>query len=463
MNELIRIDNLIAEVDGIKMLNDFNWIINQGNVQGIYVPKGSVKNVLSDILSGLHLPLSGNFYHMDRLMGYAEITRKIYTIGPQSKLVERLSIANNIFVIREGFSEQLLEDKALDQQAERLFRELDIQLSSDKLIGDLSRFEKVLVELVKAVGLGRELIVLKDCASFLSEVELEKLGDIVRYLATCGCTFLYIDSFVEMLSKLTDQVVWVKRGRNKWVFEGDIPEFLLAAEHGFDEPSDLSQSKDCVMEFRNLKIMHKAVLNLKVHRGEVINIIDRKGHSLDIIRMAICGEAKLMDDSILLEGKAFHVPNMDKAVDAGVAYINDNPTQTMLIPDLSAIDNLCYVVSRKIKGFWMRKRYKESVLERYQRKFNALNDMAYIDQMSIYDRQKLVYYKWHVYHPKIIFIYRPFSSIDRELHQLTYELIRELTSIGIAVVLLTTNETDMKIDCKRYEIESKKSPFFSKE
>ena len=462
MKELIRIDNLIAEIDGIKMLNDFYLSINVGCINGIYVPKGSVKNVLSDILSGHHLPLSGDFFYRDNPIAYKDLVGKIYTIGPQSKLIEGLSIANNIFVIREGFREQLLEDKALDKQADRLFRELNMNLNSAKSIRDLSRFEKVLVELVKALALGRELIILKDCSSFLSANELESLGHIIRSLSGQRPSFIYLDSFIEVLSNLSDRVIWIKRGRNKWVFEHHIPEFLLKESHEFSEENNRTQSEEVVMAFDDLEVMDNIYLNLKIHKGEIVNIIDRQGLSLDRIKEAVFGEKIEEKERVYLEQKPLKTMGMVGAIDKGIGYINDNPTQTMLIQDISALDNLSYIVSRKVKGFWFHKRYKESILNRYRHKFKHLDSVVYIDQLSIYDRQRLVYYKWHVYQPKVMFIYRPFSSIDRDLHQLTYELIKSLISIGTAVILLTTNETDMKINCKRYEIESKKSPLFSK-
>lgn len=463
MKELIRIDNLIAEIDGIKMLNDFHLVVHSGHINGIYVAKGSVKTVLADILSGEHVPLSGDFFYKDQALDYRRLVQKIYTIGPQSKLIEGLSIANNIFVIREGFREQLLEDTALNKQADRLFKDHKIPLTSDKSISELSRLEKVLVELVKAVGLGRELIVLQDCASFLSEVELEILEEVVRSLSDRGSTFIYIDSFIEMLGKLSDQVIWLKGGRNKWLFKGDIPDFMLLDTQKFNGSGQGIQSQACVMTFKDLELVGDNYLNLSIHKGEVVNIIDRQGHSLDIIRGAVFGESHSNSSSIFLEGQPLKVKNMADAVNRGMGYINDKPTKSMLIQDISALDNLCYIVSRKVKGFWMQRRYKENILNRYKDKFKELDDTVYIDQLSIYDRQRLVYYKWHVYQPKIMFIYRPFSSIDKDLHQLTYDLIRELTRLGTAVVLLTTNETDMKIGCKRYEIESKKSPLFSKE
>jgi ribose transport system ATP-binding protein len=462
MEEIIRIDNLIAEVNNIRMLSGFHMAVNNASVQGLYIPKGSVKNALGDILRGAHLPISGDFFYRDKGITYDDFVKKIYMIEPKSKLIEDLSVANNIFVIREGFSEQILEDRSLNRQAERLFVELKVELSTLKTVKELTRFEKVLVELVKAVGLGRELIVLKDCASFLSEIELEKLGEVVNRLAEGGCSFVYMDSFIEMLNKLTRQIVWVKHGRNKWIFQDTIPQFMLERVHEFSVSLEAYESRKCVMEFNNLTTSKGQQFDLKIYEGEIINIIDCQGHYLDLIRQAVCGEIKLGNHNILLEGVPFSSRNMSDTVDLGVGYINDNPTQTMLIKDMSALDNLCYIVSRKIKGFWMQKRFKNSILLRYQDKFELLDESVYIEDLSIYDRQRLVYYKWHVYKPKVMFIYRPFSSIDRDLHQLTYELITEFTKLGTAIILLTTNETDMKIDCRRYDLKTKKNPLFSK-
>lgn len=449
-HEIFRIENLVTEINGIETLSDFHLAINRGDLKGIYISQGNLKLSLVEVLSGKGQLLKGDFYIEDQPISFMDLTKYVYVIESKSKLIDSMSIANNIFIIRDGIAEQFLEDRILDGQVNDLLKKLELNIPVLKDVSKLTVYEKVIIEIVKAIGLGRKVILFKDLSSFLTDSELIRLNDVVRRLSDNHCSFLYVDSFLEVLEKMTDTIVWLKDGRNKWEFKEDLSDLLKNEKIDTDKNSKETENIDPIFSLEG------SGLCIKASEGEIININDPQGYVLEQIIKTIQGQSHLVSFTLTLDGKDVAFKSSEDAVNKGVGFISDNPTKSMLIPHLNALDNLSYIVERKIKWFWMFKRYRLSILKHYEEKFEALSQDVYIDQLSIYDRQRLVYYKWHVYKPKVLFVYRPFTSIDQELRQLTYDLIKELSEAGITVILLTNNISEMKIAGRRFRVNSKK-------
>ena len=67
---------------------------------------------------------------------------------------------------------------------------MDIPLNKD--VEKLSTFERIIVELLRAVIMGYHLIVLDEVGALVSDDELKKLHGIIRRYVKKGFSFLYI-------------------------------------------------------------------------------------------------------------------------------------------------------------------------------------------------------------------------------------------------------------------------------
>jgi ribose transport system ATP-binding protein len=71
---------------------------------------------------------------------------------------------------------------------------------------------------------------------------------------------------------------------------------------------------------------------------------------------------------------------------------------------------------------------------------------------------KLVHFKWFLYKPKVIVFVKPFSEVDIHLQEITLEMIRKIKAIGIAVIILIANFSELnKIEGETIFIKGGKS------
>lgn len=115
--------------------------------------------------------------------------------------------------------------------------------------------------------------------------------------------------------------------------------------------------------------------------------------------------------------------NVWQALDQKIAFIVENPADTMLFPDFTAIENLCYPSSRKTPYFWINPNYLSSCLHEYSPFFDSGVLDQYPGNMSTQDLHKLVYCRWHLYNPSLVVCVKPFSSVDKNLEEISVYFI----------------------------------------
>jgi ABC-type sugar transport system ATPase subunit len=91
----------------------------------------------------------------------------------------------------------------------------------------------------------------------------------------------------------------------------------------------------------------------------------------------------------------------------------------------------------------MNSKYRKSCIDNYEGFFSKGALSARTESLSIYDQQKLVYLKWHLYNPKVVVCTRPFSSIDVELREITSEMMELLLEKGIGILVLASNYSEI--------------------
>ena len=130
-----------------------------------------------------NLPLHyGYVYYQEKMVNHWRFPtmkyNRISVIQNRSCLAEGLTVADNVFVLRQGFRKRIVQPKVLRQQLQPFLEEIGVEISSDAYVDELSAFERLVVELLKAVVAGNRLIVMDDIGTFVSDRELKKLHEI---------------------------------------------------------------------------------------------------------------------------------------------------------------------------------------------------------------------------------------------------------------------------------------------
>ena len=465
--ELLRLESIGFGKHEQNTLNDFSMALYQGEILGVLSDHAVEKNDLVGVIAGRLKANSGRLYLGNEPSPFEEADkirhRKVGIIHAAKTLVDDLSISENIFVIRKGFKAQIINSRLLNMQTQRLIDEFGLSISAKSTARNLSAVERCSVEIMKAIALGARIVILQDLSSFLSDFEVEQLLRLVARLKQKELGFLIVDSSVRHLSTYADRVVVIKKGRNFWTFgHGEVNEQVMKscfqheqADNSADQSSESNPQRSKVLVFDDVRSGALDRLSFALYQGEELCIFDQEGVGIDEIKALLCGDQHADSGQILVDGERLNARNVWQALDQKIAFVVENPADTMLFPDFTALENLCYPSSKKAATFWLNPIYMDSCLREYGQYFAPGVLKKYPYELSSQDIHKLIYCRWHLFNPHLVVCVKPFSSVEKSLEEISSFFIGLLLKKGIAVLILTSNASEADIPCRKIVLNPK--------
>ena len=185
--EILRLERVTRITDGVTQLDNMNLHIFQGENMGLECINSHGKEALVRLICQ-NLPIHyGYVYFQEQLVNNYEHSsmgmNRVSDIEQRSRLVEDLTVADNIFVLRRGFKKYLIEPRVLERQLRRFTDDFGVEIDAGAPVSQLSFFEKCVVELLRAVVTGVKLVVIRDISNFISAADLVKIHRLLRHCA----------------------------------------------------------------------------------------------------------------------------------------------------------------------------------------------------------------------------------------------------------------------------------------
>lgn len=385
---------------------------------------------------------------------------RVCIISQKNRLIPDLTVADNLFVLRKGFRQRILNAHLLSQQTRKILEHAGIEIEPDRLVSTLNVFERISIELVKAVIQRCRLIVFDEISSVLSARDVLRLRDMMRYYAGQGLSFLYIGNHHEELTVLCDRIMIMQYGRiSKNIYDTAMPDKdiihiagpsrLLERYLQIMDPSEGElkqeppiQTKSAALEFCGVTGTYLKNLSFAVQPGECIALLDRSTPPVEDIMNILTGQNREWSGEIVCGGKHFSHSHRIRLLDDSIGIIQEYAHRSMIFPHLTFMENLCVMSDRKIRNVFLQNRVRKSVRREYQKVFGSLMDETDMAQVTKETKYTLVYYRYLMLNPKVVFCIQPFSGADVRLRMHIQELISRLKARGIAVVIVTAGLTD---------------------
>lgn len=451
----MRLDNIVSSARGHPTLDGLSLSLYQGEMLGVFAQHLRIKRDLAHLIVGRKGADSGRLYFHGQPCPFNEVNpqrlRQAGLISSVSTLIQDLSVAENIFVMRRGVQAQIIDRALIRAQTRHIMQEYGLPIDPDVLARKLSAADGCRLEIVKAVVLGARVVVLQDLSGFLSDFDMQTVIDFLDRLKAKGVGVLMVDSSDSHLRRYADRTVVLKNGRNFWEFKPEelTPanlEACFADTHRYrplppqDTPADSRQPP--VLVFDHVPLGSLGAVSFKLHRGEQLCIVDPSGRGIEDIKALLSGEQQPAHGQIRLDGTVYRCKNVWGALDQKVAFVVENPTDAMVFPDLTALENLCLPASNKVQNFWLNPKNMASCAQEYQHFFEPGALRRYPNELSRQDRHRLVYCRWHLFNPKVLVCMKPFNSAEKWLEDISSYFLEQLMGRGVAVLVLSSTAPD---------------------
>jgi ribose transport system ATP-binding protein len=458
--DAVRMTGVSKSFGGIKALQGADLVLARGEIHALLGENGAGKSTILKILCGVEKPDSGMIEidgrRFDALTPETARRAGIAMIFQEMSLVPTLSVAQNIFLTREARDGLgLIDDRESTRRAAALFEELGVDVDPMATVGDLGAGQRQLTEIVKATSRQARILILDEPTSALSAAEVDRLFAFLRRLKADGVSIIYVSHRMDEIMRIADRATILRDGRH--VIAAPLSELTLEAiighiigrrARGF---SDLVRHDavlgEPLLELENVSGVHKPKdVSLAVHRGEVVGVAGLLGSGRSSLARLIFGIEPLVAGRIRVRGRPVDIRRPGDAIANRIALVPEDRARQGLVAQHSVASNIALpVLDRLSRRSWLPPGRAQRLAERQigELRIRTGSSASAVRTLSGGNQQKVVVAKWLAAEPEILVLDEPTAGIDIGSKAEIITLVRELARQGKAILLISSELTEL--------------------
>ena len=439
---------------GVQALTGVDFDVRAGEVHALVGENGAGKSTLVKILAGAIAADAGTIEIAGTPVKITNPRRAeelgISIIYQEFNLVPSLSVAENVLLGREPVRGIAIDSAAMRARTTAILSRLGVTLPVDAEVRSLSVAQQQMVEIAKALSVNARVIFMDEPSAALTELEVDKLFDIIRTLARDGVGVVYISHRMEEIFAIADRITVFRDGRHvqtgdtKQYTSDDVIRLMVGRSleaHFPALPPDPPRDGP-VLSVRGASSPGRLEdVSLDLYPGEILGIAGLVGAGRTSLLRAICGADPLPSGTVELEGKQLRLRGPHDAIAAGLALVTEDRKAQGLILGMTVREN---VTLPHLEDFThagrVDRREETSAVAKLAAELRIRTPS--IEQLtrnlSGGNQQKVVLAKWLLEKSKVICFDEPTRGIDVGAKAEIYELMVQLSRSGTSIVMASS-------------------------
>ncbi len=467
---------ITKQFHGVTALANVNLTVRRGEIHAVVGENGAGKSTLMKVLSGVypHPEYGGEIRYLGqerRFRGIADSEKLgIIIIHQELALVPLLSIAENIFLGHETATRGVIDWALAHRKTRELLAKVGLKESPATLIDDIGVGKQQLVEIAKALAKEVKLLILDEPTASLNESDSDALLQLLLELKAQGISCILISHKLNEIAKVADAITVLRDGatittldcRDGPASEDLIIRAMVGREMADRYPRREHHVGDTLFELRDWRVRHplhaerevvKGV-NLSVRRGEIVGIAGLMGAGRTELAMSVFGRSwgRQITGTALMEGRALDLSTVQKAVDAGIAYVTeDRKSLGLVLGESIAVNTTLANLPGVSRAGVIDEGREFAVATDYRAKLATRCAGVHqpVVNLSGGNQQKVVLAKWLFANPKLLILDEPTRGIDVGAKFEIYTLIARLAEEGRAILLISSEMPELLGMCDR--------------
>lgn len=435
--EVLRLEHIFEP----PYLSDFSMDIYASEIVGLVTIDYIGLNYLFDILQNNTSIKYGRVFYNGKLVNNQNNTHKknnkIILISEKKLLIDNLSVAENLFVIRSGYKKKYINIKQLRLQTKKVFEELGVFIEPSLYVQSLSIYEKTVLEITKAFVSGANLVLLDNLSTFLTEEEVNKIMSLAKKLMQeKKMSFVFICNHHQEAFYFCGRCFLMKKGKIIKCLDVEQKKNFVIEKYSYEFISWVRNSKHENLYKSNIE-QDKGGFSFKtkdfsfsIKKGEAIVLLDSDSRLINQLFTMMNNIKDFPDAEFMVEGQRINKNN------SKIMIIPSNPTEKLLFPQLSVIDNICFTLDSKIKDLWLNNKKRKVIANDLYPIFkeNIFSNSLYgLDDNLLYD---IVYQRILLQKPSFVCVMQPFAFADMMMRIRLIKYFDMLKEKGITVCIL---------------------------
>ncbi|MDO5026516.1 MAG: sugar ABC transporter ATP-binding protein [Tissierellia bacterium] len=455
---------------GVKALDGANLVLRRGTVHALMGENGAGKSTLMKVLFGIYHKDSGTVLIEGKETKFASpkdaMENGVSMVHQELNQVMKRDVAENMMLGRIPKKYGLVDHKAMYEYCDAVFNDLNIDIDSRTITGNLSVAKRQLVEIAKAVSYKAKILVLDEPTSSLTDQEVEILFDIINRLRDRGVGIIYISHKMDEILRISDEVTIMRDGKyistdlaKDLTIDKIIAKMVGRKVENIYPPKD-NQPGEVLLEVKNLKGKYGDTVkeaSFQVRRGEIFGIAGLVGARRTELVETIFGYRTLESGEIYLDGKKLDNSSPEKAIRNGFALVTEERRKTGIFPMESITFNSVIANLKNYKKylFLNDKKMKLDTLEAINwMKTKTPSEKTQIRSLSGGNQQKVIMGRWLLTQPDVLLLDEPTRGIDVGAKYEIYQLIINLAKQGKSIIVISSEMPELFGICDRIMVMS---------
>lgn len=459
----IEMNGICKHFEGVRALDDVHFSVLPGEIHALVGENGAGKSTLIRILSGVLAADKGEVKVNGKTVHFTDpkagIMAGISVIYQEFALVAHLSVAENI-LLDEFRQKNFVNWKEMYSKAKQILEELgfgDIPVSTK--VSELPVAYQQVVEICKALTRNASVLVLDEPTAVMTNKEVEQLFKLLRDLRGKGVSIIYISHRLDEVFSLCDRITVLKDGQNVTtvntaeIDKNRLVSYMIGRDLSTFFPTRESDIGEIVLEAEHISIGNAVKdISFNVREGEILGLSGLVGAGRTECIRAILGIDKLKSGKVTLNGTPVHLKSAREAYARGIGFLPEDRKNQGVLLKRPIYQNITLSCLKLLTTFGLIIRKREvPVVEKYIDEL-SIKTASYTnnaESLSGGNQQKVAIAKILAANTRVLFLDEPTRGVDVGAKIEIFKIINELVSRKYAVVMVSSEMTEIIGMCDR--------------
>ena len=201
---------------GVKALNNVQFQLKPGEVHALMGENGAGKSTFIKVITGVHKAEEGEMYLFGEKVDFKgpkdAQEAGIAAVYQHPTSYPHLTVAENIFMGHEIKKNHMIQWKAMNEEANKLLKQLNADFDSTAEMGTLSVAQQQMVEIAKALSTNAKIVILDEPTAGLDAGAKAQLGARLRHLCAAGKTVVLVTHDLDFAEQVADDIAMMFGG-----------------------------------------------------------------------------------------------------------------------------------------------------------------------------------------------------------------------------------------------------------
>jgi ribose transport system ATP-binding protein len=444
-----------------RAVDDVDIDVHPGEVLALLGQNGAGKSTLIKILAGVYRQDSGEIFLEGRPFDPLAQVGAISFIHQDLGLIEWMTVAENM-ALAQGFARRrgLIDWSDAQRRARQSLQLIAGDIDPLDRIQDLSRTEKSLVAIARALSTNARIIVLDEPTASLPQGEVEVLFGVLRRLRVQGIALIYVSHRLDEIFAISDRIVVLRDGRvvHACRTADAVPSEIVRTIIG-KPTEELSfrrarpANHPALLRLTGVVIDSVGPLSFEVRPGEVMGLVGLRGAGQELVGRALIGAVALDSGEITLRGHRPDLRSPADAVASGIGFVPSDRIGESVAPTLSVRENMFLNPGAVGRGLFSWRGHDSEAQEAArlgaQVHLRPNDPSLPIENLSGGNQQKVVIARWLRIGGDLLVLEEPTAGVDVGARLEIYRLLDGVLAAGRAVLVISTDFEEIERICHR--------------